>query len=79
MFQYNSNESYGNRLALAKLDSLENKIFKFDLVFLFKVFCGAVDLNFAEVLTIHNKPKQNHHCLQLKSINYPANNFGRYN
>ena len=48
-------------------------------MFSFKAFCGAVDLNFAEFLTINNKPKRNHHCLQLKSINYPPNNFGGYN
>ena len=82
-FQDKSNESYCNRLALAQLDTLENRRFKFDLVFLFKVFCGDVDLNFAEFLAIHNKPKRNHHCLQLKSIKYPANSIGtvlgRYN
>ena len=78
-FQDKSNESYTNRLALAQLDSLENRRFKFDFVFVFKIFCGDIDLNFAEFLTVDNKPKRNHHCLQLKSINYPANNIGRYN
>ena len=77
-FQDKSNISFSNRLALAQLDAFENRRFEFDLVFLFKVFCGDVDLNFAVFLTIDNKPKRNHHCLQLKSINYPANNFGRY-
>ena len=47
-------------------------------MFLFKVFCGAVDLNFSEFLTIDNKPKHNRHCLQLQNINYRASNFGRY-
>ena len=77
-FQDKSNESYGNRLALAILDSLKNRS-KFDLglVLLFQLLCGAVDLNFAEFLTIDNKPKRNHHCLQLQSISYPANNFER--
>ena len=46
---------------------------------LFKVFCGDVDLNFAEFLTIDYKPKRNQHCLLLQSINYPSNNFGKYN
>ena len=45
-FQDKSNESYSNTLALAQLGSLKNRRFKFDLVFLFKVFCGDLDLKF---------------------------------
>ena len=45
-FQHKSSESCSIRLAIAQLDSLGNRRFKFDLVFLFKVFCGDVDINF---------------------------------
>ena len=43
------------------------------------MLCGNVDLDFDEFLQFDGKHKRNRHCLQLKSVNYPANNFGRFN
>ena len=43
------------------------------------MLCGNVDLDFDEFLQFDGKHKCNRHCLQLKSVNYPANNFGRFN
>ena len=70
---------YEKRLTIARLDCLETRRIKFDLLFLFKMLCGNVDLDFDEFLQFDDKHKRNRHCLQLKSVNYPANNFGRFN
>ena len=43
------------------------------------MLCGNVDLDFDEFLQFDGKHKRNRHCLQRKSVNYPANNFGRFN
>jgi len=77
-FRHNTSTGYDNRFTLAKLDSLENR-YKFDLVFLFKMFCEDIDVEFDEFLRINSKSKRNQHSLQLKSVNCPTNNFGRFN
>ena len=40
---------------------------------------SSVDLDFDEFLQFDGKHKRNRHYLHLKSVNYPANNFGRFN
>jgi len=59
-FRDNTSTSYDNRLSQAKLDSLANRRYKFDLVFLFKMFCGVIDVEFDKFLLIDSKPKRNH-------------------
>ena len=43
------------------------------------MLCGNVDLDFDEFLQFDGKHKRDRHCLQLKSVNHPANNFGWFN
>ena len=71
--------SYEKRLTIARLNCLETRRIKIDLEFLFKMLCGNVELDFDEFLQFDGKHKRNRHCLQLKTVNYPANNFGRFN
>jgi len=63
------------------LDSLNTRRIRLDLVFMFKLISGEVDLKFDEFLQFSStgKPNRNRQCLQLHSVNYPSNNFGRYN
>ena len=46
-------------------------------MFFLKFFCGNVDLKVDEFLQFDGKHKCNRLYLQLKNVNYPANNFGR--
>ena len=59
------------------MDCLEIRRIKFDLVFFLKFFCGNVDLKVDEFLQFDGKHRCNRLYLQLKNVNYPANNFGR--
>jgi len=75
------NTCYENRLITIGLESLNTRRIKLDLVFMFKLISGKVDFKYDEFLQFSSigRLNRNRHCLQLHSVNYPSNNFGRYN
>jgi len=72
---------YENRLITTRLESLNTRRIKLDLMFVFKLISGEVDLKYDKFLQFSStgRPNRNRRCLQLHIVNYPSNNFGRYN
>jgi len=55
--RFRDTTNYENRLTLAGLESLETRRITFDLVILFKIICGVVDLEISEFLELGTKTK----------------------
>ena len=58
--------SYSNRLQLLKLDSLEHRRIKFDLIVMYKIYHNLMDLNFEEFfsdsISSSNYSLRGHNC-----------------
>ena len=68
-----SNTSYSHRLNMLNLKSLEYRRVEFDLMFMYKIIHGYIDLNFSNIFSVcHSEYNLHRHGFTIKPLRRPC-------